>query len=84
MIELVGFDGDDTLWHSEGYYQSAHGEFERIVGEYRPTAKNGMVREHFPKLGFAPLDADPQGITRWTLGLAGFAPKTTTITIVRS
>ncbi|WP_430390156.1 HAD family hydrolase [Dyella sp. 20L07] len=34
MIELVGFDGDDTLWHSEGFYQSAHGEFERIVGEY--------------------------------------------------
>jgi putative hydrolase of the HAD superfamily len=34
VIELVGFDGDDTLWHSEGYYQSAHGEFERILGEY--------------------------------------------------
>ncbi|WP_114241069.1 HAD family hydrolase [Dyella sp. C9] len=34
MIELVGFDGDDTLWHSEGYYQSAHGEFERILGAY--------------------------------------------------
>ncbi|MHA6203401.1 HAD family hydrolase [Dyella soli] len=34
MIELVGFDGDDTLWHSEGYYQSANGEFERIIGEY--------------------------------------------------
>jgi len=34
VIELVGFDGDDTLWHSEGYYQSAHGEFEKIIGEY--------------------------------------------------
>lgn len=34
MIELVGFDGDDTLWHSEGYYQGAHAEFERIVGRY--------------------------------------------------
>ena len=32
MIDLVGFDGDDTLWHSEGYYQAAHAEFERIVG----------------------------------------------------
>lgn len=32
MIELVGFDGDDTLWHSEGYYQHAAAEFERIVG----------------------------------------------------
>lgn len=34
MIELIGFDGDDTLWHSEGYYQSVHAEFERILGSY--------------------------------------------------
>jgi putative hydrolase of the HAD superfamily len=34
MIDLVGFDGDDTLWHSEGYYQSAHNEFERVLGHY--------------------------------------------------
>ena len=34
MIELVGFDGDDTLWHSEGYYHEAHAAFERIVGRY--------------------------------------------------
>lgn len=34
MIELVGFDGDDTLWHSEGYYQHAGAEFERIVGAW--------------------------------------------------
>ena len=29
----------------------AHG-FERIVGEYIPTLKNGMVKEHYPNLGF--------------------------------
>jgi putative hydrolase of the HAD superfamily len=34
MIRLIGFDGDDTLWHSEGYYQSTHEEFERLVGNY--------------------------------------------------
>src|SRR5439155_788151 len=27
-----------------------------LIGEYRPTAKNGMVREHYAKLGFAKLD----------------------------
>lgn len=26
--------------------------FERIVGEYIPTSKNGMVKEHYPNLGF--------------------------------
>ncbi|KAA2283967.1 HAD family hydrolase [Arenimonas fontis] len=34
MIRLVGFDGDDTLWHSEGYYRQAQAEFEAIVGKY--------------------------------------------------
>jgi putative hydrolase of the HAD superfamily len=33
-IDVVGFDADDTLWHSERYYQDAHAEFERIVGGY--------------------------------------------------
>lgn len=33
-ITLVGFDADDTLWHSEGYFQAAHAEFERILGTY--------------------------------------------------
>jgi len=42
MIELVGFDADDTLWHSEGYFQDAHAEFERIVGTYVDLAEAGL------------------------------------------
>ena len=42
MIELVGFDGDDTLWHSEGYYQHAAAEFERIVGHWIDVADAGV------------------------------------------
>ena len=34
MIELIGFDGDDTLWHSEGYYREAQTAFEAIIGNY--------------------------------------------------
>ncbi|MDR1075725.1 MAG: HAD family hydrolase [Xanthomonadaceae bacterium] len=33
-IELVGFDGDDTLWRSEDYYRAAERDFEAIVGTY--------------------------------------------------
>ena len=43
MIRLVGFDGDDTLWHSEGYYQAVQLEFERLVGRYVDL---GDVRVH--------------------------------------
>jgi len=31
-----------------------------LVGEYRPTAKNGMVAEHYARLGFTPMPA-PEG-----------------------
>ena len=34
MLQLIGFDGDDTLWHSEGYYQQANAEFAQIIGRY--------------------------------------------------
>jgi len=33
-IRLVGFDGDDTLWRSEDYFDQAQVEFERIIGAY--------------------------------------------------
>jgi putative hydrolase of the HAD superfamily len=41
-IALVGFDADDTLWHSERYFQGAHAEFERIVGGYVDLADAGV------------------------------------------
>jgi len=34
MLKLIGFDGDDTLWHSEGYYREASASFTDIVGRY--------------------------------------------------
>ncbi len=32
-----------------------HG-YHRIVGEYLPTPKNGMVKEHYPRLGFIQME----------------------------
>ena len=34
MIELVGFDADDTLWHSQNHFDAAQAEFEAILGPY--------------------------------------------------
>jgi putative hydrolase of the HAD superfamily len=44
MLELVGFDGDDTLWHSEGYYQEAAVEFDRILSAW-VDVDNASVRQ---------------------------------------
>lgn len=42
MLELIGFDGDDTLWHSEGYYQAAGAEFTAILGRYIDVADRNV------------------------------------------
>ena len=38
-----------------------------LVGEYLPTPKNGLVRDHYPTLGFTPADASTQEVSRWEL-----------------
>ena len=42
---------------------------DAIVGTYRPTAKNGMVQQHYAKLGFTLLQEQADGGTRWQLPL---------------
>jgi FkbH-like protein len=49
---------------------------QRLIGLYKPTEKNGMVREMYPNLGFTPLDATEDGQTRWQLALEDFTPST--------
>jgi putative hydrolase of the HAD superfamily len=43
-IEVVGFDADDTLWHSEVYYQAAQAQLEEVVGRY-VDVRDARVRE---------------------------------------
>jgi len=51
----------------------------RLVGEYVPTGKNSMVRDHYEKLGFAVTWRDESGASRAVLDLAGFTPAETFI-----
>ena len=52
----------------------------RLLGEYRPTAKNEMVRDHYLRLGF---DPDPSSEGRlFVLDLAGWQPHDSGIDIV--
>src|SRR5262249_28728445 len=45
-----------------------------IRGEYIPTAKNGLVRNHYAELGFSQIEANPNGHTIWQLPLADYEP----------
>jgi FkbH-like protein len=43
---------------------------DEIVGVYRPTERNGMVRDHYAKLGFEALSVADDGETRWGFSTA--------------
>jgi len=43
---------------------------ERVVGMYRPSEKNAMVREHYPKLDFEHVADEEDGSTRWIIDTA--------------
>ena len=52
---------------------------DTLIGDYHPTAKNGMVRDHYERLGFSLIAEADDGETSWTLDLANFASRPTFI-----
>jgi FkbH-like protein len=42
----------------------------RLVGVYRPTARNKMVESHYATLGFERFGEEPDGTTLWTMDVA--------------
>jgi FkbH-like protein len=45
-----------------------------IIGRYIPTAKNGLVRDHFSRLGFTQTGSQ-NGETAWQLAVSGYCEK---------
>ena len=54
---------------------------KRLIGEYIPSKKNGMVKDHYARLGFTVIESDAAGGNRSVLDLAGFVPADTFIEI---
>ena len=46
-----------------------------LIGRYIPTARNGLVRDHFEKLGFTKAGEGPDGATSWRLVVGDYADK---------
>jgi predicted enzyme involved in methoxymalonyl-ACP biosynthesis len=46
-----------------------------LVGRYIPTARNGLVKDHFSKLGFVRIAEQPDGETTWQLSVSDYADK---------
>ena len=63
MLKLIGFDADDTLWHSEIYFRVAHESFEKILSHYLDLT-NHKVHEHL-------LDVERRNIKLFGYGAKG-------------
>src|SRR5258706_3798572 len=53
----------------------------RLIGEYRPTKQNSLVRDHYAMLGFKMLQSGPDDPVRSYLSLDDYKPCTTHIEI---
>ncbi|MBX3725719.1 MAG: HAD family hydrolase [Xanthomonadales bacterium] len=71
MIELVGFDGDDTLWRSQEYFDAAQAEFEAIMGAWLD-------------LGDARLHERMLETERANLALFGYGAKAMTLSMLET
>ena len=54
----------------------------RLIGRYRPSAKNGMVKNLFSQLGFTQVVAETDGDLLWELNLQDFVPHPTFVNII--
>lgn len=55
---------------------------QRLVGRYLPTAKNGLVADHYGKLGFTRIEDDGE-TTTWALDLAAHKTPSLPVRIVQ-
>jgi len=66
VIELVGFDGDDTLWHNETIFSMTQERFEALLQEHAP---GDVVHARTLDTERANLDLYGYGIKSFTLSM---------------
>jgi predicted enzyme involved in methoxymalonyl-ACP biosynthesis len=54
-----------------------------VIGLYRPTAKNGMVRDLYPRLGFVPAELKEDSST-YALDVATYPENATKIKVAET
>lgn len=76
MIDLIGFDADDTLWENERHYAEARAEFNAVLAAHRPAISGDLEeqveateRRNIPYYGF--------GVTSFVLSLIETAVQVT-------
>lgn len=74
MIELIAFDADDTLWHTEHLYREARRQFDDLL---RPYVELDTLEEHVHETEMRNLPYYGFGITSFILSLIETAVEVT-------
>jgi FkbH-like protein len=78
---VLGRQAEDAMMNVLVEQARARG-VQRIFGQYIPTAKNAMVREHYARMGFELVETSADGATVWVLDLAAYTSRETQIVCV--
>lgn len=54
----------------------------KLHGAYLPTDRNKLVLDHYEKLGFAKVDEDASGVTRWEMSVLDAGPEPAPMRVV--
>ncbi len=66
MIDIIAFDGDDTLWHNEILYADAQAEFRRLLARHHPGE---IVDQRLYETEMRNLEFYGYGIKSFTLSM---------------
>lgn len=66
MIDIIAFDGDDTLWHNETLYAAAQAEFRRLLARHHPAE---IVDQRLYETEMRNLEFYGYGIKSFTLSM---------------
>ena len=60
----------ETAVLQEMLLHARRSNISKIIGVYRPTERNALVKDHYEKLGFTLVEQGGNGTTRWELDVA--------------
>ena len=66
MIELVGLDADDTLWHNEPLYTQRRERFRELLARYEPA---GVLDDHLYEVELRNLQHFGYGVKGFVLSM---------------
>jgi putative hydrolase of the HAD superfamily len=70
QLDLVAFDGDDTLWHNERSYREARERFRRLVARAGVVLTSPQIEECVNRTEVANLALYGYGVSSFVLSLA--------------